>query len=36
MKLIRFADAGEEKPGVVINDLMYDASSFDQDFNENF
>jgi 2,4-diketo-3-deoxy-L-fuconate hydrolase len=36
MKLIRFGDPGKEKPGVVINDVMYDVSSFSEDYNENF
>jgi 2,4-didehydro-3-deoxy-L-rhamnonate hydrolase len=36
MKLIRFGNPGKEKPGVVINDQMYDASSFGEDYNENF
>ena len=36
MKLIRFGDPGKEKPGVIINDLMFDASSFDEDYNEHF
>jgi len=36
MKLIRFGDPGKEKPGVVINGQMYNASSFREDYNENF
>ncbi|MFI5187798.1 MAG: fumarylacetoacetate hydrolase family protein [Chitinophagales bacterium] len=36
MKLIRFGEPGKEKPGVIINDKMYDASSFGEDYNENF
>jgi 2,4-diketo-3-deoxy-L-fuconate hydrolase len=36
MKLIRFGKAGEEKPGLVINDVYYDASAFGEDYNENF
>src|SRR5918993_2387770 len=36
MKLIRFGDAGKEKPGVVINNEYYDASSFGEDYNELF
>lgn len=36
MKLIRFGEAGNEKPGIIINDGSYDASSFGEDYNENF
>jgi 2,4-didehydro-3-deoxy-L-rhamnonate hydrolase len=36
MKLIRFGKDGEEKPGVVIDDVYYDASSLREDYNENF
>jgi 2-keto-4-pentenoate hydratase/2-oxohepta-3-ene-1,7-dioic acid hydratase in catechol pathway len=36
MRLIRFGDAGREKPGVVISDLMYEASAFGEDYNERF
>jgi len=36
MKLIRFGDPGKEKPGVVINHVSYDASSFAEDYNEIF
>jgi 2,4-diketo-3-deoxy-L-fuconate hydrolase len=36
MKLIRFGKTGEEKPGLVINDVCYDASAFGEDYNENF
>ncbi|HEV8282993.1 MAG TPA: fumarylacetoacetate hydrolase family protein [Chitinophagaceae bacterium] len=36
MKLIRFGEFGKEKPGVVINEGMYDISSFGEDYNENF
>jgi 2,4-didehydro-3-deoxy-L-rhamnonate hydrolase len=36
MKLIRFGQLGKEKPGVVINELMYDMSSLSEDYNENF
>src|SRR6478672_7805251 len=36
MKLIRFGKTGEEKPGIVINDVFYDASGFGEDYNENF
>jgi 2,4-diketo-3-deoxy-L-fuconate hydrolase len=36
MKLIRFGEAGSERPGLIINDIYYDASAFDQDYNEQF
>jgi 2,4-diketo-3-deoxy-L-fuconate hydrolase len=36
MKLIRFGKCSEEKPGLVINDVYYDASAFGEDYNENF
>jgi 2,4-diketo-3-deoxy-L-fuconate hydrolase len=36
MKLLRFGPLAKEKPGVIINDVMYDASSFGEDYNENF
>jgi len=36
MKLIRFGKAGEEKPGIVIDDVYYDASDFGEDYDENF
>lgn len=36
MKLIRFGEAGKEKPGVLVNDVRYDASSFGEDYNEAF
>lgn len=36
MKLIRFGEAGKEKPGIVIDDIYYDASGFGEDYNENF
>jgi 2-keto-4-pentenoate hydratase/2-oxohepta-3-ene-1,7-dioic acid hydratase in catechol pathway len=36
MKLIRFRDNGQVKPGVLIEDKFYDASSFDEDYNEQF
>ncbi len=28
MKLIRFGEAGKEKPGIVVDDVYYDATSF--------
>jgi 2-keto-4-pentenoate hydratase/2-oxohepta-3-ene-1,7-dioic acid hydratase in catechol pathway len=36
MKLIRFGEAGKEKPGVIINDKQYDVSSFVKDYDETF
>jgi 2-keto-4-pentenoate hydratase/2-oxohepta-3-ene-1,7-dioic acid hydratase in catechol pathway len=36
MKLIRFREGGKERPGVVINDIYYDVSSFGEDYNEEF
>ncbi len=36
MKLIRFGEAGKEKPGVVINDTCYDVSAWVQDYDEDF
>jgi len=36
MKLIRFGEAGKEKPGIVIDDIYYDASGLGEDYNENF
>ncbi|RNL53389.1 fumarylacetoacetate hydrolase family protein [Pedobacter jejuensis] len=36
MKLIRFGEAGFEKPGVIINDKYYDVSSLVDDYNEEF
>jgi 2,4-didehydro-3-deoxy-L-rhamnonate hydrolase len=36
MKLIRFGKSGEEKPGIVIDDVYYDTSGFGEDYNENF
>ena len=36
MKLIRFGELEKEKPGVVINEMMYDTSSFGEDYNEKF
>jgi 2,4-didehydro-3-deoxy-L-rhamnonate hydrolase len=36
MKLIRFGEAGEEKPGVVVNNKRYDASTFGEDYDERF
>lgn len=36
MKLIRFGEAGKEKPGVHINGVDYDVSGFIQDYNAPF
>ncbi len=36
MKLLRFGEAGKEKPGVLLNNEIYDASSFGEDFGEIF
>ncbi len=36
MKLLRFGDAGKEKPGIAVNDEIIDVSSFGEDFGESF
>src|ERR1043165_1297007 len=36
MKLIRFGEFNKEKTGVIIDDVRYDASSFGEDYDENF
>jgi 2,4-diketo-3-deoxy-L-fuconate hydrolase len=36
MKLLRFGEPGNEKPGVLINEKILDASSFGEDFGETF
>jgi len=36
MKLIRFGEAGKEKPGIFLNDVYYDVSSGWEDYNESF
>ncbi len=36
MKLIRFGVAGNEKPGVCINEQHYDVSGFIKDYDETF
>lgn len=36
MKLIRFGEKGKEKPGIRINDELYDVSAFVKDYDENF
>lgn len=36
MKLFRWGDPGKEKPGVMINDVKYDATAFGGDYDEHF
>ncbi len=36
MKLVRFGEAGKEKTGVILNDIVYDTSAFGEDYNEFF
>jgi 2-keto-4-pentenoate hydratase/2-oxohepta-3-ene-1,7-dioic acid hydratase in catechol pathway len=36
MKLLRFGEPGQEKPGVRIQNDHYDVSAFGEDFGENF
>ena len=36
MKLIRFGEAGKEKPGVIINDAWFDVSEYVNDYDEKF
>lgn len=36
MKLFRFGEPGKEKPGIVIQGKMYDASAFGEDYGETF
>ncbi len=36
MKLIRFGEAGKEKPGIIINEDYFDVSSLVTDYNEDF
>ena len=36
MKLIRFGNEGQEKPGIIINDTWYDVSGVVTDYNEAF
>jgi 2,4-diketo-3-deoxy-L-fuconate hydrolase len=36
MKLIRFGNAGKEKPGVIINDQWFDVSEYIGDYDEKF
>jgi 2,4-diketo-3-deoxy-L-fuconate hydrolase len=36
MKLLRFGEPGNEKPGVLINEKIFDVSAFGEDFGETF
>ncbi|QQL49439.1 fumarylacetoacetate hydrolase family protein [Mucilaginibacter ginkgonis] len=36
MKLIRFGEPGQEKPGIIINNKRFDVSAFVNDYNETF
>ena len=36
MKLIRFGQDGNEKPGIIVNDIWYDVSGIVADYNEAF
>jgi 2,4-diketo-3-deoxy-L-fuconate hydrolase len=36
MRLFRFGELNKEKPGVILNDVMFDASAFGEDYNEHF
>jgi len=36
MKLIRFGEAGKEKPGLIINDAWFDVSEYIRDYDEKF
>jgi 2-keto-4-pentenoate hydratase/2-oxohepta-3-ene-1,7-dioic acid hydratase in catechol pathway len=36
MKLFRFGKQGEEKPGVLLNDIFYDVSNVIGDYDEDF
>ncbi|OKL40083.1 fumarylacetoacetate hydrolase family protein [Pontibacter flavimaris] len=36
MKLIRFGEPGQEKAGVILNNIKYDVSAFGEDYNEQF
>jgi 2,4-diketo-3-deoxy-L-fuconate hydrolase len=36
MKLIRFGEAGKERPGIILNYKWYDVSSFVKDYDEAF
>ena len=36
MKLLRFGDAGNERPGILVDNEILDVSSFGEDFGESF
>lgn len=36
MKLIRYGELNKEKPGIVLDDAMYDTAGFGEDYNERF
>ncbi|MGI4869900.1 MAG: fumarylacetoacetate hydrolase family protein [Janthinobacterium lividum] len=36
MKLIRYGQPGQEKPGVILDDRQLDASAFGEDYDERF
>ena len=36
MKIFRYGEAGQEKPGVLINDTYFDVTAFGEDYNEYF
>ncbi len=36
MKLLRFGDHGQEKPGLLLNNEILDLSSFGEDYDEHF
>jgi 2,4-diketo-3-deoxy-L-fuconate hydrolase len=36
MKLIRYGEAGKEKPGVIIDDRWFDVSNYFNDYDEKF
>ena len=36
MKLLRFGEPGNEKPGLLVNNEILDASSFGEDYGEKF
>ena len=36
MKLIRFGDSGNEKPGILVDNSYYDLTDFGEDYNEQF
>ena len=36
MKLLRFGEPEKEKPGILVEDKIYDVSSFGSDFGESF